>query len=162
MLRGMARVYRATPRVCLAVFATDKSAHGQVYENCVGCCMNPENEAERAAAMSAARTKKTFQKAVAANDAFEFCRSFVLCLLHESWLPGTKRAIAHSFITLASSLLKPACAPSQGQLPDVKYEHSAWQCVHQREAALPVSGANGHRQDACRRGNSSRRTGRIV
>ena len=37
--------------------------------------MNPENEAERQTAMAAARDKKTFQKAVAANDAFEFCRS---------------------------------------------------------------------------------------
>ena len=36
--------------------------------------MKPENEGERQEAMQAAKSKKTFQKAVAANDAFEFCR----------------------------------------------------------------------------------------
>ena len=36
--------------------------------------MKPENEGERHEAMQAAKSKKTFQKAVAANDAFEFCR----------------------------------------------------------------------------------------
>ena len=37
--------------------------------------MKPENEVERQEAMQAAKSKKTFQKVVAANDAFEFCRS---------------------------------------------------------------------------------------
>ena len=46
----------------------------QVYENCVGCCMKPENESERQLAMASARHKKTFAKAVADKDAFEFCR----------------------------------------------------------------------------------------
>jgi hypothetical protein len=36
--------------------------------------MKPENEVERQEAMQAAKSKKTFQKVVAANDAFEFCR----------------------------------------------------------------------------------------
>jgi hypothetical protein len=46
----------------------------EVYENCVGCCMKPENESERRAAMAGARNKRTFAKAVADNDVFEFCR----------------------------------------------------------------------------------------
>lgn len=46
----------------------------EVYENCVGCCMKPDNESERQAAMAGARNKKSFAKAVADNDAFEFCR----------------------------------------------------------------------------------------
>jgi hypothetical protein len=60
----------------------------QVYENCVGCCMKPENESERQLAMASARHKKTFAKAVADKDAFEFCRCVggithtSICIVH--------------------------------------------------------------------------------
>ena len=46
-----------------------------VYEHCVGCCLKPSNDGQRKAAMAAARHKKTFEKAVAAGDDFEFCRA---------------------------------------------------------------------------------------
>jgi hypothetical protein len=67
-----ARVH--TVQACRNQRVLMQRAFVQVYENCVGCCMRPEHEQERQMAMSAVKKKKTFEKAVAAKDAFEFCR----------------------------------------------------------------------------------------
>ena len=118
--------------------------------------MKPENEVERQEAMQAAKSKKTFQKVVAANDAFEFCRSapsapcawrkrfaaggqilFAQCLF-TPFLPPDARSdtcsrpasVLPPSRSLSISLSAPPGVAPQGELSHIEHEHGARQRLH--------------------------------
>lgn len=116
--------------------------------------MKPENEDERRQAMEAARNKKTFQKAVAANDAFEFCRCAPrlehcgvaarrVFARSPAWTRAPysrhlRRMLPFPPRPRGSPSCSPACHPGltpgtvpQGELPHIEHEHGARQRLHQ-------------------------------
>jgi len=107
--------------------------------------MKPENEGERHEAMQAAKSKKTFQKAVAANDAFEFCRCVFAAggqilsaqRLFTPFLPPDARSdtcsrpasVTPLHAPCPTSRAPPGVAP-QGELSHIEHEHGARQRLH--------------------------------